>query len=139
MGSVQKTVTLSLKEYDELVNAQKAADVEMRKAKAMINKRKVEIVLHRDRELYFHRLSLGYDNRLSTVFYDEPVWFFGEGEIKDKAKEIIEQASKHIQGECETKIKECNEKTERCNEIINKLKAYNAKGAWHRFFNKFEF
>lgn len=135
--SKSKTVTLPLEEYEALINAQKVADAEMRKAKSMLEKNQVEIVIrHNDYTGLLSVYGLGAVDR--RVLPRDELWIFNsDDEVKKKLEETLKFATDHIQDKCDLKINECNAKIERCEELVERVRAYNARGAIHRFFNEF--
>ena len=133
----QKTVTLPLDEYERLVNAQKPADAEMRKAKSMIEKSQVQIVLRRSNESWYEVGALSYFSPKAVLPLD-CLRVSGDDKVDDKVKEIIDEASNHVIAECAMKISECNITVKKCKKIMSAMDDYSKKGALYRFFNEFK-
>lgn len=137
VNNKQKTVTLPLEEYEALINAQKVADTEMRKAKSILEKNQIEIIIRRD-DYTGMLLTHGLGVVAREVMPREELWLFNsDDEVKKKLKDILEFATDHIQDRCDLKIGECNTKIEQCKRLVERVGAYNARGAMHRFFNEF--
>lgn len=137
VNNKQKTVTLPLEEYEALINAQKTADAEMRKAKAILENNQIEIIIRRDD--YTGMLSIhGLGVVAREVIPRKELWVFNsDDEVKKKIEDILKFATDHIQDKCDLKIVECNTKIEQCKRLVERIGRYSAKGALHRFFNEF--
>ena len=137
VNNKQKTVTLPLEEYEHLVNAQKSADIVMRKAKSMIEKNEVQIVLHRERGSQINYCVSPDWVAPKLVLPLDCLRSFGKKDASEELEKMIDEASNHIRQECSLKLSECNTEVERCRGILNAILDYNKKGALYRFFNPF--
>lgn len=136
VNNKQKTVTLPLEEYESLVNAAKVASTEIRKAKNMLENNQIEIFIRSDYPNISHLYNRNAVPR-KIINMDE-LWLFSQNnEAMEKLDEILKVATNHIQNECGRKIHECNTKIEHCERLVDRFRAYSARGALHRFFNEF--
>lgn len=131
-----KTVTLPIEEYEELVQAQKAADSQLQKANKIIRENSIHVCLEYITYGQYMCDCVTRNIKLNTIISNTE---------NENWKYFIEEIENHYESEIRSLKKQINDKHDLANQysddrinLSNKICEYNKKGRWYRFFNKCE-